>query len=100
METAPGAAESPGLFGVGQDGPNVVSHPRERVFDCAELWLFAVFPESDIGLSSRNQRRRRTHKSKSVMTTEEVVINRFLKIVFVFVAIGVAAYLTMAASRL
>jgi hypothetical protein len=34
------------------------------------------------------------------MTTEEVVMNRLLKIVFVFVAVGVAAYLTMAASRL
>jgi hypothetical protein len=51
-------------------------------------------------LSSRNHRRRRTHKSKSVMTTEEVVINRVLKIVFVFVAIGVAAYLTLKIGRL
>jgi hypothetical protein len=51
-------------------------------------------------VSNRNQRRRRwSHKSKSVTTTEEIVIGRLLKGIFVIVAVALAAYMTMQISR-
>jgi hypothetical protein len=50
-------------------------------------------------LNQHSHRRRRTHKSKSVSTREEVVLHRILKFAALVFVILFAAYMTMIASR-
>jgi len=51
-------------------------------------------------MSLRSHRRKRSsQKSKSVATTEQLVLNRLMVFVFLVAAILLAAYLTMVASR-
>lgn len=53
-----------------------------------------------LGSHRHSHRRRRTHQSKAVMTTDEVVLKRLLKITFVVAAVLVAALMARLMSRL
>jgi hypothetical protein len=50
-------------------------------------------------VSDHPHRRRRTHKSKSVSTSAEILIHRVLIAGFILATVALAAYLTMVASR-